>query len=249
MTAQQAHVCVVLHDVADARLAACERLVAAVCEVAPVPMTLLAVPRFHHLPASRSVVDWLTERARQGDELALHGLTHLDDGRPRDPVDWLRRRHYTRGEGEFWALDEREATRRLRIGQQWFAENGWSAHGFVAPAWLMGPGAWAAIRRFDFGYTCTLAAVHTLRAGEVRHVEHSQSLVYSTSTAWRRASSLLWNGTLARRLRTAPLLRLELHPHDADHPAVRRSWQRLLARALESRRAATLARFAATHGA
>ena len=40
--------CVVVHDVADARLAGCERVLAAVREVAPVALTLLAVPRFHH---------------------------------------------------------------------------------------------------------------------------------------------------------------------------------------------------------
>ena len=40
--------CVVVHDVAEARRGGCERVIAAVREVAPVPLTLLAVPRFHH---------------------------------------------------------------------------------------------------------------------------------------------------------------------------------------------------------
>ena len=243
--AARAGVCVVVHDVADARLAACERLVSAIGDVASVPLTLLAVPRFHHAVASATLVDWLTTRERAGDELALHGLTHLDDGRPRNAVDWLRRRHYTRGEGEFWALEPNEAAQRLKAGRQWFADNGWTVHGFVAPAWLMGPGAWTALRQFDFSYTCTLGAVHTLQAGRVAHTERSQSLVYSTSTAWRRASSLLWNRSLAQRMQSAQLLRLELHPHDADHPAIRRSWQRVLASALSARSALTLSQFTA----
>jgi hypothetical protein len=40
---------------------------------------------------------------------------------------------------------------------------------------------------------------------------------------------------LARRTHQAPLLRLELHPADADHPAVLRCWTQLLSDALRTR--------------
>ena len=43
--------------------------------------------------------------------------------------------------------------------------------------------------------------------------------------------------------RRNPLLRIELHPRDADFAPVRRSWQRALARALRDRRAVTVADF------
>ena len=47
---------------------------------------------------------------------------------------------------------------------------------------------------------------------------------------------------MARAERGNALLRLELHPRDADFPRVRRSWQRLLAAALaDGRRAVTVA--------
>jgi hypothetical protein len=39
------------------------------------------------------------------------------------------------------------------------------------------------------------------------------------------------------------VLRLELHPRDADFAPVRRSWQRILARALHKRRPTTVAEF------
>jgi len=45
----------------------------------------------------------------------------------------------TPGEGEFWALSEREATRRIEAGVAWFRAQGWPLAGFVAPAWLLGP--------------------------------------------------------------------------------------------------------------
>jgi predicted deacetylase len=230
--------CVVVHDVADATLAACERVRAAIAEVAAVPITWLAVPRYHHAAPTAALERWLGERSRAGDELALHGWTHLDDGTPRGVVDHLRRDVYTRREGEFWALDTDEATRRIDAGRAWFDANAWPLAGFVAPAWLLGPAAWPAVRAQPLQYTATLRHLHLLPdAGRLT----SQSVVYSTSSAWRRASSVAWARVVAVRVRRNPLLRLELHPRDADHPGVRRSWQRILAAALREREAVTVA--------
>ena len=232
-------VCVVIHDVAAARLAGCERVLAALHEVAPLPLTLLVVPRFHHAAPTRSFEQWLGARSGHGDELALHGHTHLDEGRPHGPLDRLRRRVYTRGEGEFWDLDEACAAARLRVGIDWFERNGWPLRGFVAPAWLLGPGAWAALRTFhEFAYTATLRHLYLL-PGDGRIT--SQAIVYSTSTAWRRRSSIAWAAVLARMLADNPVMRFELHPHDADDAGVRRSWQRGLERALRNREASTVA--------
>jgi hypothetical protein len=71
----------------------------------------------------------------------------------------------------------------------------------------------------------------------------SQSIVYSTSNAWRRASSLAWNAVVAIAERDNRLLRLELHPRDADFAAVKRSWQKILEKALRRRKPATVAEF------
>jgi len=230
--------CVVVHDVADATLAACERLHAAVAAVAAVPVTWLAVPRYHHDRPTPVLEQWLDARSRAGDELALHGWTHLDEGAPRGLVDRLRREVYTRREGEFWALDADEAARRIVAGRAWFAAHGWPLAGFVAPAWLLGPGAWRAVRLQPLQYTATLRHLHLL-PGLERIT--SQSVVYSTSSAWRRASSVAWARVVAAQARRNSLLRLELHPRDADHAGVRRSWQRLLERALHEREAVTVA--------
>ncbi len=234
--------CVVLHDVADATLGGCERVVAAVREVAPLPMTFLAVPRYHRQPPSAALEAWLGACARRGDELALHGWLHWDDGTPRNILDRLRREVYTRREGEFWALDEAEAGVRLDAGRAWFAANGWPLAGFVAPAWLLGDAAWRAVRARPFAYTSTLRHLYRLADGSV---VTSQSLVYSVSSAWRRASSIAWARLVAAKERSNPVLRFELHPRDADVPAVRRSWQRLLERALRSREALTVERVCA----
>ncbi len=235
-------VCIVLHDAATSTRAACVRTLAAVRDVAgDAPVTLLAVPKHHGNEPSTELEAWLGDRLRRGDELALHGYTHQDDGAPNGWLDRLRRSHYTRGEGEFWALSQMEATARIDAGIAWFAKNRWPLAGFVAPAWLMGPGAWAALtarRRLE--YTATLRQLVHLPD---RQAINSQSVVYSSSSSWRRRASLAWNAGVAIAERGNPLLRIELHPRDADFSDVRRSWQGVLERALRDRKPFTVAEF------
>ena len=244
LAAADRFVCVVLHDVAPSSRAACMRTLAAVAEVADIPVTLLAVPRYHGETSTPELRDWLGARMRKGDELALHGWTHRDELPPAGLLDRLRRRHYTRSEGEFWALSEAEARKRIAAGVAWFREQGWPLAGFVAPAWLLGPGAWAALAAQPFEYTATLRELVHLPG---RQAVASQSVVYSTSSAWRRQSSLFWNPVVALFERRNPLLRIELHPRDADFSGVLRSWQTILERALRDRQAMTVADFMRHH--
>ena len=233
--------CVVLHDVAPATWPACVRVLDALQRIGDFPVTLLAVPRYHGEARDAAFERWLCERAARGDEVALHGYTHLDERRPRNPLDWLRRRCYTRGEAEFWDLPFDEAARRLDAGVQWLRSLGLPPAGFVAPAWLLGPEGWRALRGQPFDYTCTLRRFYLLPE---RHALACRGQVYSTASAWRRGASLLWNAALARLQRRRPVVRLELHPGDAQHPRLQRSWQRLAREQARSRQACTLQQLA-----
>ena len=234
-------ICIVVHDIAAATRAACNRTLAAVRDVAgDAPVTLLAVPRYHGEAPSPEFETWLGERARRGDELALHGYTHRDDGVPKGWLDRLRRSHYTSGEGEFWALSRDDALTRIDLGIAWFVRNRWPLSGFVAPAWLLGAGTWAALAARPFDYTATLRQLVHL-PGKVPVA--CQSVVYSTSSGWRRSTSVAWNALVAVSERRNAVLRLELHPRDADFSEVRRSWQGILERALRDRKATTVADF------
>jgi predicted deacetylase len=230
--------CIVLHDVAPATQAGCERVLRCIEDVAPaLPVTLLAVPRYHWQASDAGFDHWLDDAAAQGRELALHGYSHLDEGTPHGWADHVRRHWYTAGEGEFSAMGFDEARRRLSAGVHWFRAHGWALHGFVAPAWLMSRGTWAALDTLPFEYTCTLASVVAL---PTHRRLRSQSLVYSTRSAWRRALSQPWNLGVALAQRQRELLRLELHPCDAQYPAIRRSWMHLLEHALDEREAVSL---------
>ncbi len=211
--------CVVLHDVAPATRGACERMLGAIEQIGPVPVTLLAVPRYQCEPTSAAFERWLAARHAGGDEVALHGYTHQDDA-------------------EFGELSMAEALRRLTAGVRWFKRMGLPLHGFVAPRWALSEGSWEALRFMDLRYTCTLRQLVLLPDGRTLA---SQSVLYGATSAWRRRAARVWNRAVAPSLGRHPLLRLELHPSDVEHESLRRAWRHLLESQLHRRKALTLA--------
>lgn len=236
--------CVSLHDVAPHTWPQCAQLLQAVRAVAPIPVTLLVVPAYHRLPVADAIAfDRLLDgRLALGDELALHGFTHLDEGPPAG--SWQQaflRRVYTTGEGEFSALDAAEAHRRITQGLAWFAQRHWPVAGFVAPAWLLSPGAWRALCQFRFCYTTTLRYFYILPQVQALL---APSLVYAARNSGGRWLSARRNAMLVRLLAHRPLVRLGLHPNDAAYPQLIRNFQKLIEHLLVSRQALTKAEFA-----
>jgi predicted deacetylase len=214
--------CVSIHDVAPRTVGACREITDAIARIDPtIPLTLLVVPRYHGDPnIPETFGDWIGERLARGDELALHGFTHLDEASACGSVrNQISRRFYTAGEGEFAALTLDEAHVRIARGRAWFEERHWPLHGFVAPAWLMSPETWDALDDFDFLYTTTLSQFHILKP---RASLHAPVVVYSARSAWRRLVSRGWNASLALATRAAPIVRVGLHPADVAHPALLR---------------------------
>lgn len=232
--------CVSIHDVAPATWDGCERLARAIREVADIPLTWLVVPQYHgQHERSPDMEARLTELLARGHEMALHGYTHLDPEPVRGKLAsrfW--RSVYTTREGEFSALAEDEARRRIRLGLDWFAERGWPVSGFVAPAWLLGEGAWRALRSFAFDYTTTFTRFHLLRSGGSIL---SPSMVYTARNPTGRLFSPMAADALAPLLSRAPVVRLSLHPPDARYPRLLSHAQRTIERLLRHRAAATKA--------
>jgi predicted deacetylase len=231
---------VTLHDVAPATQARCAQLITELERIAPLSFTLLVVPYYHGQHTNAAFDHWLQSRLLRGDELVLHGLTHRDEGpAPRNWIERVRRQWYTDDEGEFADLDSAEATRRLKAGRRWFARREWPVRGFVAPAWLLSEGAWRALLRQPFGYTCTRTSLFALPYGladQPVRVLHARSIVYSTRAAWRRAMSRPWNALVAYEERRRGWMRFELHPSDVEHRAVREQALRLVSEAVDEGR-------------
>ena len=230
--------CIELHDVAPATWPECAAILRMLDEVVAAPLTLLVVPCFHRGeriggdPAFRRALE---DRLARGDELVLHGYYHLDEEPPpRTLRGFVTRRVLTRAEGEFAALDQEEATRRIAHGVAAFAEHGWPLHGFVPPAWLLGAPARAALARSDhrFEYVALRGGVY--RLPQWRYVQ-SATLCYSPDRAWRRALSRTLIRRELARSRERACLRLALHPQDARVPQVLQHWRTLVEEAVADR--------------
>lgn len=242
-TDAQRRLCVSIHDVAPATWTECKTLLDAVAAVGDIPLTLLVVPAYHGAAETVPSFDHQLElRVARGDELALHGYTHLDAGPPaRGWREEFARQVYTSGEGEFAALAVGEAAERLKLGMQWFARRGWALRGFIAPAWLLGAGGWQALRASRLLYTTTWRRFHILGN---REAVDAPSLVYSSRTAWGRALSRQAVSWIAQMQREAPLVRLSLHPRDVHDRATILHFQKLLETLLRQRQPMTKAGFA-----
>lgn len=235
--------CVSIHDVAPATWPHCLRLLRAVREVADIPVTLLVVPCYHGSGAPDACYEAaLAALMADGHELALHGYRHLDQGPPASGMGqrWLRG-VYTRNEGEFAALSAAQSGLLLALGLEWFGRRGWPVDGFVPPAWLLGSGAWLALRKAPFSYTTTWTHFHLLSPW--RRI-WSPSLVYTARNRGGRRWSPRLAATQAACMGAAGLVRLSLHPADAAHPQLLRHAQHLLAALLASRAPMTKSAFA-----
>ncbi len=183
--------CVSIHDVAPATWSDCLRLVEAVRAVADIPLTWLVVPHYHFRPEQSPAMEaCLNVALERGDELALHGYSHLDTeaGGGGLRARFLRN-VYTRREGEFAALTEAEARRRLELGLDWFAARGWTPTGFIPPAWLLGEGAWRALRDAPFAYTTTFSHFHCLPGGAQRRARRDAEAARARPTHERGHAS------------------------------------------------------------
>ncbi|HVO87496.1 MAG TPA: polysaccharide deacetylase family protein [Casimicrobiaceae bacterium] len=241
-----AQVAVVVHDVAPATWEECSALLRMIDDVGARPCTLLVVPDWHRrspLAAAPRFVAALSRRLEGGDELCLHGYTHLDEERPPHTLrGFVQRRLLTRAEGEFAAIDEGDASARLAQGIATFAALRWPLYGFVPPAWLLGPAARRAIERsgYPFQYVSVRSGIYRLPQW---HLESSANLCYSPDRPWRRAASRLM---IRRELRRhTPLLRISLHPQDVREPRVLEHWRELIVKALAQRMPVTKHEWAA----
>lgn len=202
--------------------------------------SLLVIPNHHHrglIAEDAEFAAWLRDCCRDGHEAVVHGFFHLRKA-PRAEGAWKRimTGFYTAGEGEFYDLDEATATARLQAARAQLETCGVAFTGFIAPAWLLGKEAGAAVRRAGFSYTTRIATVSDFMTGRVHK---SRSLVWSVRAGWRRTASLAWNAGLFASCRSRPLLRIGLHPPDWDHAAIRKQILRITGAALAGREAMT----------
>lgn len=187
------------------------------------------------LRADKAYQARLRSWADAGVEMFLHGWRHLDDA----PAGF-RATHMTAGEGEFSALDEAEATRRLRAGRAVVEDAiGRPVAGFIAPAWLYGPGALAAVAAEGFALAEDHMKVWRPRDGRV--LARGPVITWASRSPARIASSRFFAGLARFGLQPLTTVRVAVHPGDTRVPALLNSLDTTLARLLPGR---TPARYA-----
>ncbi|MGE5758834.1 MAG: DUF2334 domain-containing protein [Gemmatimonadota bacterium] len=222
-----------VHDVTPAhegRLLALYRLLD---EAGVRQFALLVVPNWHGTWPLEEFPDFtadLRERVTRGATVLLHGLRHDEVGQPRSLAHRVRTFERTDREGEFASLPPDEARARIAQGLSALRNARLDPIGFVPPAWLARP------ELTRIALDAGLALTEDARAVFVngRRVA-APATCWSTRAAWRRTGSIVVAATRLRLERTRPLVRLALHPHDADWLGVFDSCRRTLTRLLEPR--------------
>jgi predicted deacetylase len=195
-------IAVSIHDVEPATFERCALIRDWLTDHGIDKATLLVIPAsdlhpFHD--RSPELAGWLAERVDDGDCVAQHGFQHRRPGRP--------------GVGEFVGLDDNEARRAIDAGHRVLHLAGVEARGFVAPAFAYTD----ALQRVLATRFTWWASFSRLWSDHGQHSAFVPTLTFGTSSALKRAASPLL--VRAGGLLAGPLLRLDLHPADLDHPA------------------------------
>jgi hypothetical protein len=170
-----------------------------------------------------------------GIEMFLHGFTHRDENVHKGAANRVRARLMTANEGEFLSLSQSEASSRIARGRKLIEDLiGRSIDGFVAPAWLYGEGALAALHEAAVPIAENHFKVWSPASGE--QLARGPVITWASRTPARLASSLL----AAAALRSAPIevLRVGVHPPDVRHETLVRSIAKTMRIAAQGRRAA-----------
>ncbi|GAA4779683.1 DUF2334 domain-containing protein [Stakelama sediminis] len=236
-----------IHDVGPRSEGAVDRLRGLIEPVTgPSRYAMLVVPNHWGeapiIPGSRFATR-LRQWADAGVEIFLHGMFHRDDQQHSTQFSRWKASRMTAGEGEFLGLDYNTALDRLQSGRSLIEGiTGRPVSGFIAPAWLYGNHARAAIADCDFPLAEDHFRIWRPRDGKV--LARGPVITWASRSASRRASSLAV-AAAARWLMPAHRgMRLAVHPGDAAVPSLVRSIDltlRVLAARAPVRRYADLA--------
>ena len=179
----------------------------------------------------------LRQWADRGAEVFVHGWLHQDATRHNTPLARFKARYMTAGEGEFLGLGRARARTLMRDGKNLIEDiTGRTVAGFIAPAWLYGPGALDALADCGFVMAEDHWKVWSPTTGQI--LAESPVLTWASRSRARIASSLLAARLLPTLLQGMPVARVGVHPGDTRVPAIMSSIDRAVARLSRSHRVA-----------
>lgn len=168
-----------------------------------------------------------------GIEMFVHGWYHKDTVEHHGISD-LKARYMTASEGEFLGLSYSEAARRMEDGRALVEDIiGRKTSGFIAPAWLYGPGAMDALRDSAFGIAEDHMTVWIPQTGKV--VARGPVITWASRSTARTASSLAFAALARKVLHPLRTVRVAVHPGDVTKDSILSSIETTLRCFAESR--------------
>ncbi|MGH2390645.1 MAG: DUF2334 domain-containing protein [Chloroflexota bacterium] len=228
---------VAIHDVAPSQAAEVYYLLDECDAMGVRPLVLKVIPNEdgrHDIREYPEFARLLAREAAAGSEIMLHGYTHrvarpIRGFGPRQ----VRGRLFAPTIAEFLTLDSRQTRERLLAGRQILRDVGIDPRGFCAPGWLASPELPRRLRDCGFQYYVSMMAVHdvigkhrvwTPWIGYMGGGPAQERLVRLGGHAWMTAA------------RTAPVLKVFLHPQGARRSADCTHILRLIPKLIEDRR-------------
>jgi predicted deacetylase len=173
--------------------------------------------------------------AEQGNEIFLHGWFHRDRTQHARSIDRFRASYLTAREGEFLGMRRAAAVRLMRAGSSLLEDiTGKAVSGFVAPAWLYGPGAREALTELGFSLAEDHFTVWNPRSERV--LSRSPVISWANRSRGRMLSSLAFARCARLLLRNRPQVRIAVHPGDIGEQSLRTSIGNTVAHFLRSHR-------------
>ena len=231
-----------IHDVHPGSVPAVERLGALLDRhLGPARYAMLVVPDHwgaHPIAGNAEFARRLRGWADSGIEIFLHGWFHRDTAQ-HSGVAALKAKHMTASEGEFLGLSRAEASRRMREGRALIEDIiGQPVAGFIAPAWLYGEGALAALG--DGGFALAEDHMKVWRpgtgAGADTVLARGPVITWASRSRMRTASSLLAAAAGRVALRRLETVRVAVHPGDVTQDSILQSIDKTLASFTKGRR-------------
>jgi len=156
--------------------------------------------------------------ADAGVEMFVHGWFHKDLATHSGAASF-KAKHMTAGEGEFLGLTRAEASRRMADGRKLVEDAiGRSAAGFIAPAWLYGPGALEALG--DNGFALAEDHMKVWQPATSKVLAKGPVITWASRSRPRQLSSLFFAGLARAALHPQKVMRIAVHPGDTTVPAL-----------------------------
>lgn len=221
-----------IHDVSPRFDAEIERLVEQFHRHLPVHrFAMLVVPDYWGEAPLSAFPDFqrkLRRWSEAGVEIFVHGWLHRDVATHRGAAS-VKAKWMTAGEGEFLGLSHRDSLTRMRNGRKLIADIcGKAPTGFIAPAWLYGPGAQSALAEAGFTRAEDHMRVWNPQNGAI--LAKGPVITWASRSLPRRLSSYAVAAAARTVLHRQRIIRVGVHPGDTHMPHIMRSIDRTLER-------------------